>query len=126
MATELTQEFFISPAVRVRGLEPVSPNPYAVGRIPALRPLFVWSAVNGGRVQPIPDVHYELSLTARGDKEPTRFRTDTTRFVPPVNLDACETYRWQVRAHYTSFGTPAQSDWTPEYRFKTPCRKRDR
>jgi hypothetical protein len=121
VAAELAEEFFLAPAIRVKGLEPVSRNAYSVGRIPGLRPLFVWSALDGGSASPAPDVEYELAISVRGDDEPQLYRTSITRYVTPENLQACKTYEWQVRAHYTSFGSAVASPWTPEYRFKTPC-----
>jgi len=123
IADEISHELFLAPAIRVKGMEPVSPNSYRISTLPGERPLFVWSALDGNRVTPPDNVEYELSIAIQGD-EPQRFITRAMRYIPPENLETCKVYAWQVRAHYTSFGTPVSSEWTPEYRFKTPCKKR--
>ncbi len=119
LAAETVAELFTRPAIRVRGLEPVSRGAFGVGTIPGRRPLFIWTALDGNGKAGRNAVRYELEL--RGREETATYETDGTRFVPPELLLACERYRWRVRAHYQSFGTPASSAWTPEYRFKTAC-----
>ena len=121
IAVDLADHLFTAPAIRVKGLEPVSANPYRVGTIPGQRPMFVWSALDGGwRATPPSTVEYEISL-AVGKKEQQSFRTTRMRFVPEESLQPCKVYRWQVRAHYSNFGEPAASEWSPENRFKTSC-----
>lgn len=121
LAEDLTDHLFHAPAIRVRGLQPLSANPYRVGTIPGRRPMFVWSALDGGsRTAPQAAVEYELALMV-GKKEQLSYRTHEMRFVPDESLTSCKVYRWQVRAHYTSFGEPVTSEWSPGYRFKTSC-----
>ncbi|MEM8767723.1 MAG: hypothetical protein AAGE43_09790 [Pseudomonadota bacterium] len=119
LAAETVAELFTRPAIRVRGLEPVSRGTFGVGSIPGRRPLFIWTALDGTSKAGKDAVRYELEL--RGRSATATFETAGTRFVPPELLLACERYRWRVRAHYQSFGSPATSAWTPEYRFKTAC-----
>jgi hypothetical protein len=121
-AAEIVDDFFLRKAVRVQGIEPVSRG-WSVGTISGTVPMFVWSARDGAESAPDPEVDYEVRLYT-GNKPPeTGIMTQTTRYVPTEPLETCKRYRWQVRAHYQSFGTPAQSDWSPVYRFKTPCEK---
>ncbi len=121
-AREMIDDFFLKKAIRVQGMEPVSRG-WSVGTISGTVPMFVWSARDGAQAEPDPDVSYEV-LIYRGNKPPeTGIRSTTTRYVPAEPLKACKRYNWQVRAHYVSFGEPAQSEWSPVYRFKTPCRK---
>ena len=121
IAENLTHELFLAPAIRVKGLEPVSANRFRVGTIPGARPLFVWSALDGGKTAPSGNVEYEVLLAQKAGGKPRRFRTRAMRYVPPENLEECRAYDWQVRAHYDSFGIATTSDWSPIYRFKTSC-----
>jgi hypothetical protein len=121
ISSQTINELFLAPAIRVQGLEPVSRGLFGVGTIPGTRPLFVWSALDGGSATPNDDVEYEILINARGEDEPLQYRTNKMRYVPPEPLTPCRTYEWQVRAHYLSFGKPMATDWTPEYRFKTEC-----
>jgi hypothetical protein len=121
IAGDLADHLFTAPAIRVKGMQPVSANPYRVGTIPGQRPMFVWSALDGGsRAKPPSTVEYEIALAA-GKKEQQSFRTRQMRFVPAESLLPCKVYRWQVRAHYSNFGEPITSEWSPENRFKTSC-----
>lgn len=123
LSSQTIDELFLSPAIRVRGLEPVSKGLFGVGTIPGLRPLFVWSALDGGSAEPDKGVEYEVLISAGDKTEPLRHLTRSMRFVPAQPLTGCRSYRWQVRAHYSSFGQPAATEWTPEYRFRTPCKR---
>jgi hypothetical protein len=77
----LADHLFIAPAIRVKGMEPVSANRYRVGTIPGRRPMFVWAALDGGRAAPRKVVEYEIAI-AEGKREPQSFRTHEMRFVP--------------------------------------------
>ena len=121
ISSRTISELFLTPAIRVRGLEPISRGLFGTGTIPGRRPLFVWSALDGGSAEPAGNVEYELVINSSGREAPLHHRTHSMRYVPPDSLVACRTYRWQVRAHYSSFGEPVATEWTPEYRFKTPC-----
>jgi len=123
VAGRMVDDLFLSKAIRVQGLEPVSKG-WLAGSISGTLPMFVWSARDGSTDEPGADVEYEV-LVYSGSKAPeTGTRTKTTRYVPPEALQACTRYRWQVRAHYRSFGQPMASEWSPTYRFKTACAKR--
>lgn len=119
IAVDLSEELFIAEPVRLKGLEPVSRSRFATGTIPGVRPMFVWSALDGGQTPAAGSLEYELLLQAGASEQ--RVRTRATRYVPDGTLEPCRTYRWQVRAHYESFGEAEQSDWSPEYRFRTAC-----
>jgi len=120
---DMAQELFVAPAIRVRGMEPVSRRRFRIGTISGLRPMFVWSALDGGNANPHESVEYEIVVAARSADTPARrMRTRGMHYVPPEPLQACRIYSWRVRAHYTSFGSRVTSEWTPEYRFKTPCK----
>lgn len=121
ISSQTIEELFLAPAIRVKGLEPVSRGPFGIGTIPGSRPLFVWSALDGGSAAPEEGVEYEILISARGEDSADRYRTSQMRYVPAEPLSACRTYEWQVRAHYLSFGKPKATAWTPEYRFKTEC-----
>jgi hypothetical protein len=123
IAGEMADDLFLYPAIRVRGVEPVSRRRFSPGTISGQRPMFVWSALDGGNGEPAGNVEYELAIAVGKSAEPLSFRTRKMRYVPPNSLDACSTYSWKVRAHYLSFGEPATSQWSPEYRFKTPCKR---
>ncbi len=126
ISEEIVSEFFIAPAIRVRGLEPVSSGWGRAGRISGLKPLFVWSALDGASDTPGADVDYEILLFTKKTNPAAGVRSRQMRYVFAENLLACQSYRWKIRAHYDSFGAPAVSEWTPTYRFKTPCEKRRR
>jgi hypothetical protein len=121
IAEDVVNELFLAPAIRVKGMEPVSRSRFQISRIPGTRPMFVWSALDGGLAAPQGDVEYEIVIAAKGQQEGQAFRTRTMRYTPTANLEGCRMYSWQVRAHYSSFGVPQTSAWTPEYRFKTEC-----
>ncbi len=123
IAREMADDLFVYPAIRVQGVEPVSRRRFGVGTISGQRPMFVWSALDGGQGTPAPGVEYELAIAADKNAEPLSFRTSNMRYVPPDSLDACRTYSWKVRAHYLSFSEPTTSEWSPEYRFKTACKR---
>lgn len=123
-AEDIVEHYLLRKSVRVHGIEPVSRG-WSVGSISGTVPMFVWSARDGATEAAGPDVDYEVRVYT-GNKPPDAgVRTAVSRFVPTEPLQACKRYHWQVRAHYESFGRPAQSDWSPVYRFKTPCRKRE-
>ena len=125
MAAEIVEVFFLAPSIRVKGLEPVSASRYRVGRIDTLQPLFVWGALDGDRGIGAQDgVEYEVVVFPKGDVPGSGERTAATRFVTAEPLVACTSYQWKVRAHYQEFGAATSSEWTPTYRFKTPCEKR--
>lgn len=126
ISEEIVSEFFVAPAIRVQGLEPVSRGWGRAGRISGLKPLFVWTALDGATDMPGADVEYEISLFTKKSSPAAGVRSRVMRYVPTENLLACQSYRWRIRAHYESFGAPAVSEWTPTYRFKTPCEKRRR
>jgi hypothetical protein len=121
ISEQLVHELFLAPAIRMKGLEPVSRGYFGVGTVPGRRPLFVWTALDGGKLAPQKDVQYEIVVMTKGVKEPRRFRTSAMRYVPEKSLEACRIHSWQVRAHYLSFGERTTSEWTPTYRFKTEC-----
>jgi hypothetical protein len=125
MAAEFVEVFFLAPSIRVQGLEPISPSPYRVGRIDTLQPLFLWGALDGNRqIASGADVDYEVMIFPKGEEPGSGERTGATRYVRGEPLVACTRYEWKVRAHYEQFGAAAASEWTPTYRFKTPCEKR--
>jgi len=126
ISEEIVSEFFIAPAIRVRGLEPMSRGWGRAGTISGLRPMFVWSALDGASDAPGSDVEYEISLFTKKNSPAAGVRSRVMRYVPAENLLACQNYRWKIRAHYDSFGSPAVSEWSSVYRFKTPCEKRRR
>ena len=124
-ASELLDYFFLDKSVLVQGMEPVSRG-WTVGTIGGTRPMFVWNARDGRLAPQEQHTEYELLLFT-GSKAPEQgVRTAGPRYVPPEPLEACRQYSWQVRAHYESFGQPVASDWSPVYRFKTPCKRRQR
>ncbi len=116
--------FFLKNSIQVQGLEPVSRG-WRVGRIPGTRPMFAWSARDGQLKPETGEVEYEL-LVYQGREPPgSGIRTQSTYYVPDESLTECRLYSWQVRAHYESFGRSTSSDWSPVYRFKTECKKRN-
>ena len=121
-AQEIADEFFLAPAIRVAGLEPVSRQRFGVGVINGTLPMFVWSSLDGRSEASSRNVEYEIMAFPRGSEPETGERTQTTHYVPAEPLQACKHYQWKVRAHYQSFGQPAMSDWSPTYRFRTPCK----
>ena len=121
ISEQLVHELFLAPAIRMKGLQPVSRGHFGVGTVPGRRPLFVWSSLDGGKLAPQEDVRYEIVVMTKGVKEPRRFRTGAMHYVPVDSLEACRIHSWQVRAHYLSFGERTTSEWTPTYRFKTEC-----
>lgn len=121
MAGRMVDDFFLRKSIQVQGIEPVSRG-WSVGTISGTVPMFVWSAHDGAKDVPAPDVVYEV-LVYTGSQAPDEgIRTETTRYVPAEPLKKCKRYRWRVRAHYETFGQPTQSNWSPVYQFKTPCR----
>jgi hypothetical protein len=122
MSTKIADEFFLAPAIRVEGLEPVSRQRFGIGEISGTVPLFVWSALDGGSGPPSGQITYEIMVFPKGSKPETGERTSATRYVPAEPLLECKRYHWKVRAHYQSFGQPETSDWSPTYRFKTRCK----
>jgi hypothetical protein len=122
VANEVAREFFLEPAIRVQGLEPVSKGKFRVGSISGTRPMFVWSVLDGKYQTPQTPVEYEIAIQPKGSREPSIHRVTRTRMVPAEPLAKCRTYQWRVGAHYTSFGSQTQSNWSPDYRFKTPCK----
>ncbi|NIP14844.1 MAG: hypothetical protein GWM88_08975 [Pseudomonadales bacterium] len=123
IAGDVADDLFLFPAIRVQGVEPVSRRRFSAGIISGRRPMFVWTAFDGARGEPAKGVEYELAIGAGKEADALSYRTPKMRYVPPNSLNACSTYSWKVRAHYLSFGEPATSEWSPEYRFKTPCRR---
>ncbi|HEY5646665.1 MAG TPA: hypothetical protein VIS76_12020, partial [Pseudomonadales bacterium] len=121
-AADVVDDFFLKKAIRVQGIEPVSRG-WSAGTISGTLPMFVWSARDGARQQPDDDVNYEVMIYAGRKAPESGTLTKTSRYVPPEPLQACRTYNWRVRAHYESFGQPEVSDWSPGYRFKTPCKR---
>ena len=122
MSAEIADEFFLAPAIRVEGLEPVSRSRFRIGRISGTMPLFVWSALDGDKGPASERIEYEIKVFLRGSEPEAGLRTTATRYVPPEPLLKCKRYHWQVRAHNQSFGQPETSDWSPTNRFKTPCK----
>lgn len=122
IARDVADDLFLLPAIRVQGVEPVSRRRFSAGTISGRRPLFVWSALDGGNGTPAQSVEYELAIAADRKADPVSYRTRKMRHVPPDSLESCRAYSWKVRAHYLSFGEPTMSEWSPEYRFKTPCK----
>ena len=123
ISSRTIEELFLAPAIRVRGLEPVSRGVFGTSTIPGRRPMFVWAALDGGTAAPQENVEYEILIGTRKQSETLRHRTRNLRFVPPESLRECTTYQWQVRAHYASFGEATVTDWTPKYLFRTECGK---
>jgi hypothetical protein len=123
ISSKTIEELFLAPAIRVQGLEPVSRGGFGTSSIPGSRPMFVWTALDGGGAEPEKSVEYEILISTRRDKETLRHRTHSLRYIPPEPLSRCTTYQWQVRALYSSFGEDTATDWTPEYRFRTECRR---
>jgi len=119
---ELVDEFFLEPSVRVRGLEPVSNNRFRVGSITGTVPLFVWSALDGRSGRAGDEVDYELAIKIHSADQYKHHFTTKPQLVLPDPLEHCRTYQWKVRARYESFGAPTESHWSPDYRFRTPCR----
>jgi len=120
VAGNIVDDFLVRKSIRVQGLEPVSTG-WAAGTISGTMPLFVWSARDGASAEPGADVTYEIRIYQGSQVPESGVSSTTTRYVPAEPLQACRRYRWQVRAHYVTFGEPVASDWTPVYRFKTPC-----
>lgn len=123
VSSRTIEELFLAPAIRVQGLEPISRGIFGTSAIPGNRPMFVWTALDGGTAEPGENVEYEILVSTRKEQEALRQRTHGLRYIPPEPLDRCTTYQWQVRAHYTSFGEATATDWTRKYRFRTECRK---
>ena len=122
MASQIVDVFFVAPSIRVQGLEPVSKSQYRIGRINTLQPLFVWGALDGERAVAVGDgVEYEIMVFEKDQAPETGMRTVAARYVPAQPLENCESYQWKVRAHYEQFGASTISEWSPVYRFKTPC-----
>jgi hypothetical protein len=121
VAAEIVDDFFLRKSIQVQGIEPVSKG-WSVGTISGTVPLFIWSARDGGDAQPGQDVDYEVMIYSGRTPPESGVRTGTMRYVPQTPLEGCQRYNWRVRAHYESFGSATTSDWSPVYRFKTPCR----
>lgn len=122
IAAEIIDDFFLRKSIQVQGLEPMSKG-WSVGTISGTVPLFIWSARDGAHVAPGKDVDYEVMIYSGRTRPESGVRTKSMRYVPDVPLKACKRYNWKVRAHYENFGEPTASDWSPVYRFKTPCRR---
>jgi len=123
IAEDMVDQFFVATPIRVRGLEPVSRGWLGTATISGTVPMFVWAGLDGQK-PPGADVTYEVVVYPKGQAPERGVLTSATRHVPSEPLLACQQYRWKVRAHYDSFGDPAETEWTPEYRFRTPCDKR--
>ena len=123
MSEEIVEEFFVAPAIRVQGLEPVSSGWGRQGKIGGLMPLFIWSALDGASGTPGTDVSYEILIFTKKNVPDAGARSQAMSYVSPEPLKACESYKWKIRAHYQSFNVPAASAWSPTYRFKTPCER---
>lgn len=118
---EIVDQFFLAPAIRVQGHEPVS-HGFRQTRVDSTTPVFAWLALDGDNATSGEGVTFELTVQTKED-EPHSVRVATTRHTLEEPLRPCTSYRWKVRAHYSSFGSPTVSDWSPTYRFKTPCGK---
>ncbi len=118
---QIADEFFLAPAIRVAGLEPVSRQRFGTGVISGTVPMFVWSSLDGQTDASSGGVEYEVMIFPKGPEPEAGERTRSTRYVPAEPLLACKRYQWKVRAHYQNFDQPAVSAWSPTYRFKTPC-----
>ena len=123
---EIVDEFFVAPAIRVKGLEPISKGWGRRGKISGLMPLFVWTALDGATGIPGADVEYEILIFTKKNMPNAGVRSRVMRYVPGEALMACQSYGWKIRAHYESFSRPTVSEWTPTYRFRTPCEKHGR
>ncbi len=121
LSTDIGDEFFFRPAIRVAGLEPVSRRGY--GKINATVPMFVWRSWDGSR-DASSELSYELQLFQKGTEPTDIVQAEGTRFVPSEPLLSCTRYHWRVRARYQHFGQPVLSDWSPDYRFRTSCSRR--
>jgi len=122
LSDDIAEEFFLAPAVRVAGLEPVTTRRFGTGEISGTVPLFVWSALDGAGAASRKDVEYEIEIYSGDEPAAVSARTHATRHVPSEPLRACQRYFWKVRAHYQEFGRSTASEWSPVYRFKTRCR----
>lgn len=123
MADELVAEVFLQPAMCAYGIQPVSTGRYRVGTISGTVPLFVVNAVDGRTFNPTGKVEYELDVWRAQHEPHLSTRSRTPGLALPDPLAGCSVYKWRVRVHYRSFSEPEKSQWSPEYRFKTPCRR---
>ena len=123
LAQELKQDFFLRPSLSVQGLTPVS-KPFTTARTETARPTLRWAAINGSQAitRQRAGVQYEVSLRTRRKASAQVATVQTQTYRPSGELEACQKYYWKVRAHYPVFGKAGVSEWSPEYRFKTPCR----
>jgi hypothetical protein len=120
LSADIAGEFFHTPSVGVQGLEPVSRGMRRYGAITGTMPIFIWRSWDGDQPASA-QVEYELQVFAKGEEPTHSLKSTTTRYVPLEPLAACTKYRWRVRAQYQQFNQAAVSDWSRDYRFKTPC-----
>jgi len=121
LSAEVANEFFLRPSIGVAGLEPVTRS-IGYGKINATVPMFVWRSWDGDQAVSS-DASYELQIVVKGELPGASLFAVDTRYVPVEPLLACTKYHWRVRALYQRFGQPAVSDWSPDYRFRTSCRR---
>jgi len=124
ISNQIVDQFFLAPAIRVQGHEPVSRG-FRQARVDSTMPVFAWLALDGDNATSGEGVTFELIVQTKAG-EPYSVRVATTRHTLEKPLSPCTSYRWKVRAHYSSFGLPTVSDWSPTYRFRTPCEKSPR
>jgi hypothetical protein len=120
LSTDIGDELFFRPSIRVAGMEPVSRRGY--GKINATVPMFVWQSWDGSR-DVSSELSYEFQLFQKGTEPTEVLTTEGARFVPSEPLLRCTRYHWRVRARYLYFGQSVLSDWSPDYRFRTSCAK---
>ena len=121
LSEEIADDFFRKSPIGVAGVEPKSRR-LGFGQISGTRPLLVWKAWDAkGAVTG--DVEYEIQLYPKGQIPASSVRIlNSQRYAPGEPLKSCQRYFWRVRGHYASFGQTRATDWSPEYRFRTPCK----
>jgi len=123
LASQLSDDLFFRPSVRVQGISPVSTGPFRTTKLKSAQPKFRWSAMDGDQTAREGDIHYEISYSTKKNQVVETHHIGVPYFQPQEALQACKKYYWKVRAHYRVFGEARTSEWSPVNRFKTSCEK---
>ncbi len=123
LASQLSDDLFFRPSVRVQGIAPVSTGPFRTTKLKSAQPKFRWSAMDGDQTARGGDIYYEISYSTKKNHVGETHHIGVPYFQPPETLQTCKKYYWKVRAHYSVFGETRASEWSPVNRFKTSCEK---
>jgi len=123
LASQVGDDLFFRPSVRVQGIAPVSTGPFRTTKLKSAQPKFRWSAMDGDQTARQGEILYEISYSTKKNQVGATHHIGVPYFQPQEALQACRKYYWKVRAHYRVFGEARSSEWSPVNRFKTSCEK---